>query len=177
MSKKSTSQKEEEQEKRDYEIYKELKNRYDLENQRNNHLHDKAIQIASSTGTIMAIFIGLATFSLEKISKSNIYFPWLTLVIMFSLTLFIAVIIITLFIIKPSEYTFTDPRQFIEEYKNKTWSELIHFYGGDIITAIEKNKEQNDEKVKRILWALISLTAGLISIIIFTLLMIYALMN
>lgn len=162
-------------EKRDYEIYKEIKEIYRLEWERADKLNDKAIGLVTSAGIIMALYMGLGTFTLEHISTANIYYPSLTMVLMFGLTLFIATILFGLSAFSIAKYKATDPRDFIEEYKERDRTELIQFYGGDLKNATLENRKTNDHKVKQIRYALFSLTSGTITIVLYALLMLFAL--
>lgn len=162
-------------EKRDYEIYKEIKEVYEMEWQRADRLDDKAIRVVTSAGTIMALYIGLGTFILERISSSNIYYSLLTLVLMFGLTSFVFAVLIGLSGYRVARYRATDPRDFIQEYESREWSELIHYYGGDLKNAILENRKINDYKVKRIRWAMFSLTIGTINILLYALVILFAL--
>ncbi len=128
-----------------------------------------------SAGIIMALYMGLGTFTLENIAASNIYYPFLTLTLMFGMTLFIAAILFGLTGFRIRSYKAADPRDFIDEYKERNWIELIHYYGGDIKNAILENRETNDRKVKQINYALFSLTSGSATIILYAILMLFAL--
>ena len=94
---------------------------------------------------------------------------------MVGLIMFIASILFGLFGFGIAEYKATDPRDFIDEYKERDCTELIHFYGGDLKNAILENRKTNDGKVKYIRTALFSMTCGAITIIVYALIMLCAL--
>ena len=162
------------EEKRDYEIYKEIKEIYKLEWERSDRLDDKAIGVVRSAGIIMALYMGLGTFTLEHISTASIYYSFLTMILMFGLTLFIAAILFGLSAFGIRSYKGADPRDFIEEYSERNWIELIHFYGGDVKNAILENRETNDKKARQIRKALLALSSGSATIILYALLILWA---
>lgn len=165
----------EDDEKRDYEIYKEIKGIYKLELERSDGLDDKAIGVAGSAGIVAALYMGLGTFTLEHISTTNIYYPSLSFILMFGLTLFIVAIIFGLRGFQVRPYKATDPRDFIDEYRERNWNELIHYYGGDLKNAILENRNTNDKKAKQIRNALVALSSGSATIILYALLILFAL--
>lgn len=163
------------EQKRDNEIFKEIKEIYKLEWQRADKLNDKAISIVTSAGTIMALYVGLGTFILDRVSRSNAYYPWLISVLMFGLLFFILAILNGLFGYGVARYKATDPEDFVKEYESRGWSEFVHYYGGDLKNAIAENRTVNDAKVKRIRFAMSSLTVGTISILLYALVILLAL--
>ena len=61
--------------KRDFEILKELKKEYEFEFQRFKILDEKAMHIATSTGTILTVFIGLLAFTISELKDFDIARP------------------------------------------------------------------------------------------------------
>ena len=164
-----------ENDRRDYEIFKELKELFKLELERADKLNDKAIGLISSSSILSALYVGMGTFALERISRENLYYPYLIFFFMLSLLLLILTIISGLSAYRLSSYLFTDPHEFIEEYKEAKWIELIRYYGGDVETAILTNRKENDKKIRGIRFATYSLTGGLIAIIAYIIVMLFSL--
>lgn len=160
---------------RDYEIYKELKEIYKLEWNRTDKLDEKAIELVKSTGVIMALYLGLGTFILETISASKIYFPLLAMILIFGLTLFVIALLFGLSGFDLRSYKATDPSSFIDEYKEKEWIELIHFYGGDIRNATLENRKINDQKVHQTKLSLLFLFGGTVTVLFYAIVVLFAL--
>jgi len=74
-----------EDDRRDYEIYKELKRLYKLELERADRLNDKAIALVSSSGVISALYVGLGTFALGRITRENNGYPFLVFFLMLAM--------------------------------------------------------------------------------------------
>jgi len=160
-----------------YALFKELKELFEFEWHRMEKLDEKAIHIATSTGTILTIFTVLATFSLKEIDVSSDYFSYASILILLILSLFIPAILISLFSIKTKSYKIANPELLIEEYANRTMDEFVEFYGGDIIDTINSNKKINDKKAANIDLAAKLLGGGIFSIIFYIILIIIYMSN
>lgn len=164
-----------EDDRRDYEIFKELKELYKSELERADKLNDKAIGLVSSSGVVSALYVGMGTFALERISRENLYYPYLVFFLMLGLLLLALTIISGLSAYSLSSYRGTNPHEFIEEYKEAKWIELIRYYGADIGNATLANRKENDKKVREIRFATLSLTGGSMAIIAYIIIMLFSL--
>ena len=166
---------EKEELKRDYEIFKEIKKIYELEWQRTELLHEKAINVVTSTGIIMALFVGLGTFSLEHILPSNPFYFCLSAIMIGGLALFALTILVGLSAYGIMPYEVPDPSKFIDEYKNAPLDEYIHFYGADTANSISENRTINAKRAGTVKNALTILLLGLFAIVIYAVLILFAL--
>lgn len=164
-----------ENDRRDHEIFKELKQLYKSELERADRLNDKAIGLVSSSGVVSALYVGMGTFALERISRENPYYFYLIFFLILGLLFLVVTIGFGLSAYSLSSYRGTNPHQFIEEYKDRKWIELIRYYGGDIANATVANRVENDKKVAGIRLATISLTIGAFAIIAFVVATVFSL--
>jgi hypothetical protein len=99
-----------EEKERDKELFKEIQRMYKEEDDRTQILNDKSISIATSAGTIMTLFVGLSTFSLEHITAQNPYFLLILLVLITGLMVFVITIVYCFSNYSPKGYLSPDPQ-------------------------------------------------------------------
>lgn len=122
----------------------------------------------------MALFIGLATFSLERITPLNNYFPYVAGSFIVTLFVFAIAILFGFFAYEPKKFLSPDPQKFIEEYANRPLAEYLHYYGGDIIRRIKYSRDANSDKAWKINIAMLFVILGIASIIIYAALLLTA---
>lgn len=158
-------------------LFREIKESFEFEWRRMEKLDEKAIHIATSTGTILTFFTALATFSLKEIDVGTEYFSYATILIIIILFLFITTIIISIFLIQTKSYITTDPELLIEEYADSTLEEFTRNFGGDMIDAINHNTALNNEKAANLDTSVKLLGMGVSSIFFYIMLIISYMVN
>jgi hypothetical protein len=153
---------------RDRFIFKQLKENLAFEWDRASKLDDKAVNIASSTGAILTLFIGLAPFTFQIIDIKN---APLTVIILFLLCLIflVSAISVSLLSIQPKSFKSVDIKKFIEVYSDDDIDFIIKDYGGNIKHFIIDNSVTINKKASSVEHALNLLMAGIITMFFYIL--------
>lgn len=154
-------------------LFDELHKIYNFEFQRWKALDEKAMHIASSNGAILALFFGLIAVTIDNIQFGDRCMQLLNIVsITVISSMFAFSIVESSRAIKTKSFLTTDPKVLIEEYSERSVSEYYEHHRTDLENDIIKNRKMNSEKAKMINISLYSLCIGVVSLVIYVLVII-----
>ena len=129
------------------------------------------------TATIATLNVGIGFFVFDKVSTGNPFYPYLILTFLFGLGFFVSALLRGLLGYKPKKYRVfpEDPERIIEKYKSLTETHLIRQSAASLARATNWNKEVNYKKVGTIHWVFRLVVLGIVTMLFFTILMVFAL--
>ena len=150
------------------EIFKELLREYEFEFHRSEKLDEKAIHLGTSAGALVTFFLGFILVNIEKVRTLPFF------IFLFNFV-FIEVIFILLFfsiymsyrIIDVMPFSTLNPDKLIEEYKDRTYSDFFLYYREDIQKSINYNRENGDNKARKLRYVIKAILASLITLFIY----------
>jgi len=149
-----------------------------LDFQRWKSFDEKAMHMATSTGTILTLYFGLVSFTLEKILELSFLYIlinlWLVVIILF---LFSYSIYNAFECIRSHPVNVGDPKKFIKAYSEQNLEYFLNNFPEELEKSIIENSEIIRKKAKRVNCSIRLFWFGIISLVIYVLMIILGIVS
>jgi Ca2+/Na+ antiporter len=148
---------------------------YSREMARTDGLDAKISNAIGTSGTLMTLFLGLGTFMLEKISKTNQFMPFLQATLILGLTLFTSDLFLLLTAYRLKKYRVDpNPRAIIEKFGNYEYSKLLLQLTSNMADGTASNRELNNRKASSLTKGFYMLLLAILLVVAFGILLVKA---
>lgn len=163
--------------KRDRAIFDVVAKAYAFQLDYREKLDSKLNNFIAITATIATLNVGIGFFVFDKISTRNPFYPSLVLTFLVGIGLFVFAMYKGLRGYKPMKYRVfpEDPERIIEKYKKLTETHVVREVAASLAYATNWNKNVNVRKAETINWVFWLVIFGIVTMLCFTLFMVFAL--
>lgn len=150
---------------------------YDFEWEQKERIDNKLNNFMIIAATIATLYMGIGFFVLEKISFQHPFYIYLAIILIVGTGSFVLAVMASLIGYRPMKYSMSpkDPEKIIKKYKNLTKTHVIRTVAATLAEATNQNMEVNLRKTKLFKWVFGFLIFGIITIFVFTILLVSAL--
>lgn len=157
-----------EETKKDLAILDELNRIYDLEFQRWKTIDEKAMHMATSTGTILTLFVGLISLTLGKIIEIHLFYLLLSILLIVIILILFSYSMYNAFdCIKSRPFDIGNPIKFIKRYSGQNMKYFLIEFSDEVAEGIMDNRAIIQEKADIVNCSIRLLWWGIITLVIY----------
>jgi hypothetical protein len=148
---------------------------YSREMTRTDGLDAKISNAIGTSGTLMTLFLGLGTFMLDKISKTNQFLPFLQATLILGLGLFTLGLFLLLTAYRLKKYRVDpNPQAIIEKFGNDEYSTLLLQLTSNMADGTTSNRKLNNNKARTLTKGFYLLLLAILVVLAFGVLLVMA---